>query len=391
VCLVGEHNLSDKKEVLEYLRNKQKAAEINAKVNGINLWVLLGAIALTLWQLTNFAGAEALSHAEVVVPALLLAEAAYFLTWFMGPSSSHRKEVRFSSWRPQDVESPFLLGTFSFLIVLPPAASMLILGASFSGWFLGIFGVALLVASLAGVLARFSESDDEIERFPKPNFGLSARADVITDIIFGFLFLAVAAVQIRELLRYPEIYSVETLRPIGLLVVLYWLSLIAIQRKVRSLAIGWTYELETDLVLGVVTPEVALRRIEHRALGPRLQDVLDRFFDQLDRKFESIDVALKDCVERLCSVEGIPKEYAAERAARIAESRDMVAPLIEGVIEDCRDFKEYLGKLDGETRGRKPPELITLMPVLLARHEEYRKRAAKAKQELDRAVQGIAK
>lgn len=381
--------MSDKKEVLEYLRNMQKAAEIHAKVNGINLWVLLGAIAVILWQLTDFSDVEALARAEVVVPVLLLAESAYFLTWFMGPSNSHRKEVRFSLWRPSDVESPFLLGVFSCFIVLPPAASMLLLGMSFSAWFLGIFGVALMVASLAAVLARLSEADEDAERFPKPNFGLSARADVITEIVFGVLFMAVAAAQLLELRKYPQVLSVETLKPMGLLVVLYWLCLISIQKKRRSLSIAWTYELETDIVLGVVTPEVALRRIEHRALGPRLQDVLDRFFDQLDRKFEAMDVAMRDCIEQLSTVDAIPKEYSAERASRIADSRARVAPLIESAIDDCEEFKNYLGRLVGENRGRKPAELIALMPVLTGRHDEYRKRAQRAKVELEGAVRGV--
>ena len=32
--------MADKKEIFDYLRNRQKAAEIEAKVNGVNLWVL---------------------------------------------------------------------------------------------------------------------------------------------------------------------------------------------------------------------------------------------------------------------------------------------------------------------------------------------------------------
>lgn len=45
--------MADRKELLDYLRNQQKAAEIDSKVNGVNIWVLIGAIGVVGWQLMS--------------------------------------------------------------------------------------------------------------------------------------------------------------------------------------------------------------------------------------------------------------------------------------------------------------------------------------------------
>jgi hypothetical protein len=59
--------MADKKEVLDYLRNQQKAAEIEAKMNGVNIWVLLGAIAVVAWQLTAGSVARLWNEPELVL------------------------------------------------------------------------------------------------------------------------------------------------------------------------------------------------------------------------------------------------------------------------------------------------------------------------------------
>lgn len=40
-------------EVVEYLRNLQKAEEIAAKKSGINIWVIWGGLGMILWQFAD--------------------------------------------------------------------------------------------------------------------------------------------------------------------------------------------------------------------------------------------------------------------------------------------------------------------------------------------------
>jgi hypothetical protein len=100
--------MADKKEIFDYLRNRQKAAEIEAKVNGVNLWVLLGAIAVVTWQLIGSVGTGMWDRPELILRMLLCAEALYMLTWLAWSVRRGREEVRYSVWTPTEIRSPLL-------------------------------------------------------------------------------------------------------------------------------------------------------------------------------------------------------------------------------------------------------------------------------------------
>lgn len=100
-----EECVAEKKEVLEYLRNQQKAAEIDAKVNGINSWVLLGAMALIAWNLLGTAELLVWSDHELLARLLVAVQGALFLVRTCGVGGQQGDSVRFISWRLKDMDT----------------------------------------------------------------------------------------------------------------------------------------------------------------------------------------------------------------------------------------------------------------------------------------------
>ena len=157
-------------------------------------------------------------------------------------------------------------------------------------------------------------------------------------------------------------------------------------RRRQNESIAWTYDLETDLVLGAISPEVAIRRIENRRLGPRLQDLVDRFFDNLDERFGSLDTMLNECKEKVNAAKQVPEQYPAERAARMMEASEEVADQIKGLVAECEDFGSYLKTLEKESIGDRSVGLTPVLVSLWARHESYTTRARAANSELERLL-----
>lgn len=375
--------MADKNEVLDYLRNQQKAAEIEAKINGVNMWVLLGAMAVVGWQLTSSSNGKLWSDYELVLRTLVLSAALSMLSFFVRISNSERDELRYSRTNFVEVPSPFVLLFKGILILLPPAG-LFVLGVKSNGaGVVGIFGLIFVLLSIGAILKPlFPQSK---ERFPKPEFGPTRRGELILTLIFGTVLLLVIVEQLFRIAAEGNV-SLEDARQMGLMAVLYLLVQIALSRKLQNDSIGWTYEMETDLVLGAISSEVAVRRIENRRLGPRLQDVVDRFFDDLDQRFIVLGTTLKDSDEKLRDAKQVPEQYPAERAARVKEASDRAAAQIEQLAADCKEFRSYLDKLEQTFSGFKRADLAPVLASLKARYESYDDRVRAAKSELRRLL-----
>lgn len=373
----------DKKEIYDYLRNRQKAAEIEAKVNGINLWVLIGAIAIVAWQLIPSAQTNIWSHQEIILRVLLLAEAIYLISFCMSPTSGISEEVRYSSQDWPETESALLGMAAGTVLLLPPALSLLVVGKSFSAFPAGLFGLAFVIIGTFSITKQLIGDRTEAIRLPKLQFRPTKRSNIIATVIFGLLFAISIVEQSMSIWEKTGAVSGETLKSLALIAALYLLVLISLQRLMRSHSLLWTYELETDLLLDAITPQIALRRIEHRALGPRLRDVMDTFFDDLDNKFGEWDALSIDCRAKLAEVPNIPAQYITERETRIANAIEAPSRRVEAILRECSELSEYLKKLHEQQRGRKQPAVIALLPSLIGRHKEYEGRAKKAKAELE--------
>jgi hypothetical protein len=374
--------MADKKEVFDYLRNKQKAAEIEAKVNGINLWVLLGAIAVVTWQLFGSVGTDMWGRPELIVPVLLCAEACHMLSWFVGGARHTRGDVRYSQWTYAEMESPFLMLLLGTLLLLPPIFSLAFFGKSWGAAVLCLFGLTLVGMSITAIGSRLLNLEMNTEKFPKPDFVLTTRADTLNSVCLGIAFSLAILEQGMFAWEHRGAMSAELAKQLILLAVLYLLLLVTVLRKLHCNRIAWTYELETELLLGVVSTEVAARRIEHRGLGPRLQDVMDRFFDDMDLRISELDSLFDQCRSKLESVKEVPPEYSAERASRIREATLDVCAHIGALSSDCTEFGSYLKRLAEKSVVTWKAILAPHVACLNAKHEIYEERLDSAKAKL---------
>ena len=141
--------MTDKKEVLDYLRNKQKAQEIDAKVNGINLWVLLGALALVVWQIIASLNAPIWPQKDLILRVLLVTEAVYLVTWVSQKSQGITDDIRYSS---DSGESSFEGLFLAVLLLMPPGLFVALVDRRWSA--MAILVIGLLFTSIAlGLMA----------------------------------------------------------------------------------------------------------------------------------------------------------------------------------------------------------------------------------------------
>lgn len=378
--------MAEKKEVLDYLRNQQKAAEIEAKMNGVNIWVLLGAIAVVGWQLTSVLAVRLWSDYELIVRTLTVAITLHMLAQVLSKSGDERDELRYSQFKFSEVNSPFLLFFSELLIFIPPAILWMIAGMSFTAFILSFFGALGVIMSFISIFHPLFVVNEKSGKFPRPDFGMTKRSTLALGLIFGIFLIAALIQQIAYFFMMRVNFNVEDAKSILLLAALYILVLITVIRKRQNNSIAWTYDLETDIILGVISPEVAIRKIENRRLGPRLHDIMDRFFDDLDQGFAEVKLKLIECEKKINEAKQIPEQYATERAARIRAASEDVESRINIITEDCKEFREYLQKLEQMPSGGRKVVVPQVLVNLKARYEIYSKHARKAKQELDRLL-----
>jgi hypothetical protein len=389
-ALLNNHNLiklmdnrmADRKEIFDYLRNQQKAAEIEAKVNGVNLWVLAGAIAIVGWNLILGYTDDFFDNPQLLLSILLCAEAFYLLTWLGRNSGRISQEIRYSVWEPSDDNSPFLTMIQGVIFLFPPVLHMIYSKPTISSTILGLFGAVPVWIAIIAISARIYQFRKSSEKFPKPEFRSNPRGEMLAELFLGALMFVVIFEQIKYISTLGIIVNSDALKQFTLIAAAYILALIIIRRKLHSKGIDWTYELEIDLLLENVSTEVAARRIEHRALGPKIQDVMDRFFDDIDCKIVELNRLLSEGREKIKSVKEIPTQYPAERAARIREATEAADKIINDLNLEFREFDSYLKKL-GERRSKR--DMVLLGPHLTgltSRKENYKDRLNNAASEL---------
>lgn len=375
--------MAEKKEVLDYLRNRQKAAEIESKVNGVNLWVLLGAIALISWQFLVALDREMNFDLEIASRILVCAQCLYFINFSISGNDRNRDEVRFHRSQGLEIGVAFNRVILSAVLTMPPVISFFYAGWSLGGFFLAALSLMFLVLGTGTFVEIIKKPSVNSGKFPEPYIGPSARSLLLTSLLILSLICIAFAEQIFLIRSKIPTVSLEFAKALVLLVALYLLVLTALERQRTNSGIDWTYELETELVLGSIAPEVALRRIEHRALGRRLQDVMDGFFDELDSNFVELDAALVTCSNQLEEAKKIPSEYTVERSSRTVEAGRIPEGLIKKIDLESSEFSKFLDKLKNKNKDEGRAEFEVLLRNLASRHSEYKERSKAARSRLD--------
>lgn len=360
------------------MRNKQKAAEIEAKVNGINLWVLLGAIGLVSWQLAGSMNAAIWGSYEIPLRVLICAGTIYMITVVIGPSVGVRDDLRYSSEQVWEISAHLFFALEGLLIFLPPALFFALIKTSVTAGILATFGFIVFIGSIVEMVSLLiTTKAGATVKFPKPRFGDTIRSNSVARLVFIAVLFLVFGDQALALLGQVQ-GNVNVIQNLGLIAALYLLVLVAIRRTIKSQNLQWTYELETDLLLDSVSVKDALMRIEYRALGPRFQDVMNGFFDNLDRRFVALDASLAECAKLLEEVGDIPAQYASERSARIEHASNAPLSEINALLSDIRECSQHLVKLRDAKLVTKRPGIDFLLQGLVARQKSYEAQAIAA-------------
>jgi hypothetical protein len=363
--------VSDKDDIFGYLRNRQKAAEIEAKVNGVNLWVLIGALGVILWTLLNSLESRPLVDINAIARSLLVAEALFLLTVLSSRVLNSRIDLRFSTDPIADMANPYLMLLMGLFLLLPPGLLTAFSGLSFSVVFLGIVGAGIATGSIAALSKLVLEQKPGGDRFPNAEFGPTPRRRTATDLVICGLVLAVFFEQVSWFASSDPPLDFGIGKQLCLIAAAYLLVAIAIDRKFESHSLAWTYQLETELILGSISPEVALRRIENKGLGRSLEDEMNKFLDDFDRRHLTLESLLKSCKGKLASVEEVPTDFPAERAARKRSATEEACNLLSALKSDCGELGKYLRKLEEQNVGQRRRVLAPIIASLIARHKTY--------------------
>lgn len=377
--------MSDKKEILDYLRNLQKAQEIDAKVKGINIWVLLGALALVLWQLIATLNTPIWLQNTLVLRTLILSEAAYLLMWFAGGRlHAVHEEIRYKS---DDKESTFESFLEALIFLTPTGLFVLLVERSWSAIVLLIFGIMLTVNAVDSIVSNLFKESEKKRKFPKTLFGPTKLKKARISCVYFVLFMVITVDQALQLSRELSSASVDSLKVLTLLAAAFLLLLTTMHHKLRTAAILWTYEMEAGLVVGSISAEVALSRIEYRALGQRMNDVMEEFYKDVDTRFSVLPNMISFCKERLALViSSVPLEFQAERSSQITKIAASSKAHLEKLQLDIAEFGEYIKELALPNKARSHPDLLLQIDTLKHKHAGYESRAASEKNTLESLI-----
>ena len=336
--------MTENKIIFEYLRNQQKSAEIEAKVNGINLWVLVGAIAVIFWKLIDLFDIAMMIQPELILRFLIGAEAIYLILIFCSITYYWRNDLRYNKILLNEINSPLLFIVEGLLVLLPPLLFLLFVKIEINICIFLFFPIILIFGGIGAIYSLLKEPEKGADRFPKLDFTSSYQ----TDFIIRFILISVSAfVSVSQGISIAHNITVTTnvLKYYALLVSFYILVLAAIERHLKSQKIQWTYEIETDLLVGAISSAVAIRRIENHQLGPKLEDVMNTFFDDIDKKIELLQESISECQLPLENIKKIPQEYKVERKDRVNEATKGVRKNLDVLQSDISDFSNYIEKL----------------------------------------------
>lgn len=374
-----------RKETLEYLRNQQKAAEIESKINGINIWVLLGAIGIIVWQLLDTFLIKWWINPEIPLRFLLVTQTIFLLVSFPRVTRP-QDEIRLLTSDALSA-SPVLLYVALVILALPSGLLILFQHSDFGSLTLAtVFGIILLICTIELVTTLIDATSKKKRRFPRGSISTTNQALHWFGLIICVFLLVILFKEIIILYRLGPTFDLSLLKNVTLATVLYWLLLFLVLRTIKNVNIDWTYFLETELLLNSVSPHVALRRIEHRQLGSRLAVVMDDFFEDLDEQIEGLDVAIETFKKEGQEIKNVPAEYKDERAARIRKASEPVSERLNRLLDDHEEYVKYMSKLSSRPPNIRRPDVMTAIRHITVKHREIFDKTKALKHKFDSLV-----
>lgn len=372
----------DKKEVFDYLRNQQKAAEIDSKVNGVNVWVLAGAIGLITWQLITTFDLRVVTEFSAVISAVFCVYLLYVLAAICSPDPSRFGVVRYSRVSVFGTEPSMLHAIQGLILIAPPALSFLVVERNFATIFIALPGTLILLLSVLSFGGAVLNYEPKNKRFPRPIMQSGRRSSAIITLITTAFIVWLLIRQIQLLTSHSPSIDLMFGKNLILIAALYLLMVFVVERQRLAHALKWSYDLETALLTDEVTPEVAVRRIENRELGRSLSEVMDRFFNEMDEHLADVDRARQSLNEQAESIKAIPREFQIERTSRIEKLALPAKEALKRASEGHKEFTEYLKQLEGRQLAVSKEKSALVLQALVARERANKDRIDACTREL---------
>lgn len=358
-----------KKEIIDYLRNLQKATEVRARLSGINIWVLWGAFGLVVWTaMGNFVSNDIRDTAGIAVHLCEISVVLYYV-FFLGSSNEDSAEVRFT---PSSVASDSNLQKVWMLYFLWLGLPFLLDGIFYRLTFSNVFFVGVGTVGLCFQLSHWimRKPDGESPNTLPPS-------PIVKKLLGIFLFVTSITLVVQagaDVGKSFPFLNLERARFVLLIAVGYWLIYLLLERTLQGNGDKWTYTLEKKLLLGSISAEDALASIEHRSFGARLSTVIERHQRNLSFLEQTVETSLEEMNAKVEIIRVISTDYAHERTKRLSEAAAPVHEAIKKIEAASRDFEQYSNKLLLSQNIIGDPRTRQVLNNLIAQNSERRRR-----------------
>ncbi|MGN6528328.1 MAG: hypothetical protein ACTHL8_18215 [Burkholderiaceae bacterium] len=376
-------DLPTKKDVVDYLRNQQKRAEIDSKVDGVNIWVLYGAIALVVWKIVEpfepKDWASPLLVARLVVVSMLvgglLSSGAGLVT---------RVEEPLFRW-PRRGDASRGFGLARYALVAAPLVTLFVLDRSDPAGF--VLALAAVVGSALDLFEALSERFTTRRagfRFP-PAVAQPVPASLAAMVFGALIAWHLAATMAPALLAA----TAGQLKACLLALTLYWLLVTLTRRHARIRQLDWTYALERDLLLGPKSVPAALTEIEYHASGVELPRVFDRYFEQVRDELAGLGARIDAFNQGLAAALAAPAEQTLERQMQHDGLRKLVDEPLLRLAATFRDFHAFQDVGLRERLPRHAPRLDAALAAVREKQAQAEAAVEGVREEVDAALKAV--
>ena len=182
--------------------------------------------------------------------------------------------------------------------------------------------------------------------------------------------LVVLVYELKDLLRLMPTLNVGLMKSLLVALSAYWLLWLLLKQHHLHFRDAWTYRLERDLLLNLVSVDDALRGIENRALGARVSDVMADFWRDLENRQKILKDRITTIREAAREIGEIPKDYKDEIRARAQGVSVPAKEAVSALISAHEEFVEYARKVKNSLYFNRNPKILVTIKSLLDQHEK---------------------
>jgi hypothetical protein len=348
--------IASRKEIFDYLRNVQKETEIKARLSGINIWVLYGALSFVCWTLLE-PSAPGLSRL-VWNWALYICQILVCFSLLLMNSNvrTNDDDFRFQPGRLASMSPLSHQWCMKFLWIAAPFIAFGILrGFSLSSILIPLLMFGFIILEL---FIR-TDSDDLTIMFNRTR-KIRFLVILVDMILLGSTLWDGADLWSNSL----NVLNRAEIKVAASLVAIYYLISLLIERGLADKSDAWTYELEKKLLLGLCSPTEALTTIENHSLGARLMTVVERKRLDLTASADEVKKLLQGAIPKVEEIAQISSDYVFERTAQFTALSTPIRQAITHNEASLSKFDAFKSKLAAKNKKIKNLQIDKLIDDL---------------------------